>query len=221
MSKKPVVLCLLAAVSAAGIGLFAYSSRESSAPAVDDIASVRRELQSMRREQEATRNLALLAANNAANSALVSRASSKASGETVQSSNSDPAPENKEENARAAPRALSIEEHRDSLERRFSAEAFDGSWSASARPQVTDFINKSLPAGSRVLGIDCRQTLCRAEIEHSSAEAHTSMMSALLEWDGASLVTIGSASGAVPSTLAFLAKPGVNLWQPGADLTQR
>jgi hypothetical protein len=108
----------------------------------------------------------------------------------------------------------STEELRDALEVRFNDEAPDRSWSAQAAQEARAQVDAHLPADSRVLGVDCRTTLCRVETSHRSLENYrnfltASFLSSEFEWQGPVMATIlrEESSGGVVS-VAYLTRPG-------------
>jgi hypothetical protein len=75
---------------------------------------------------------------------------------------SEPEP-NATMNSKPAPSAT---EARDRFEAYFAAEVVDTGWSRGAADTLTSGIQAVLPAGSNLLRLECRGTLCRVETSH-------------------------------------------------------
>jgi hypothetical protein len=70
---------------------------------------------------------------------------------------------------REAAEAITV--RRDRLQSRFAEQAVDASWASSATQALSDDLAKHLTAEVRVAGVECRTTICRAEIAPATPEA--------------------------------------------------
>src|SRR5262249_44489959 len=73
--------------------------------------------------------------------------------------------------------AISDDELYTKLERRFSSEAPDPSWSVPASTLLNEHIHAGLPAGSQISSIECHRTMCRVEAQHSSLDIYNRFVS--------------------------------------------
>jgi hypothetical protein len=95
------------------------------------------------------------------------------------------------------------------LDERVASESVDAEWSSAAASRVRDFFLRTDMRGSRVLGVDCRTSLCRVAVEHQSARDRSRFLEVYV--DGPTDLRIEiylSRSGPVlPSAIAAAAKP--------------
>jgi hypothetical protein len=78
---------------------------------------------------------------------------------------SDPSPE---EAAPAVPPPTTRERY-DDLEAKFSKESIDRSWAATTEAQLTQVVHQF--AKTKLLGVSCRSTMCRVEVEFPNLDA--------------------------------------------------
>ena len=111
-------------------------------------------------------------------------------------------------------KALTSEDIRDGLNVHFYGETVDSSWSRTARQAFQARLIDALPAGSKLGSVECKSSMCRAEIWHPDLEAHrefirTGFSSPTKPWQAATNVTLGEKpdSGKVTS-IVFLAREG-------------
>lgn len=219
-----------------GIGISALAvsgwlyHRTSTAPPVQDansenhanpaeLAQMRDEIARLRREQQDIRTFAqtMAAQASAPREGSARPELAKGPAATEEASTKDPA-----SSAKPGP---TVEEARDQLEHRFALESRDSSWSDSATSRISSFLNPGLPPNSRLLSLECRKSMCRAEITHESVEDHQkflreSLLSPANTWDGPLMATLGDNSGrGGVVTLAFLARPGVSL-SPTSEVSE-
>lgn len=103
---------------------------------------------------------------------------------------------------------------RDALNSRFYGEAYDSSWSASARQKFQTQLSEALPEGSRLVSVECRSSMCRAEISHRDIKAHQSFVQNAFappraHWDGPTMVSLEDEPGTNNVTsVAFWGREG-------------
>jgi type II secretory pathway pseudopilin PulG len=100
----------------------------------------------------------------------------------------EPSAQNSETRPRAAGK-LSNEEALREAERKMTAkfeeEPLDASWARATQADVTEGLRDGLPAQSTVGRLECRSTMCRAEIKHANEEDYRSFaMTSLGFWVG-------------------------------------
>jgi hypothetical protein len=103
---------------------------------------------------------------------------------------------------------------RDAVDAKFVADRFDPGWSRDATAKAREDTLAALPAGSRLVGVECRTSMCRVEATHRDMDAYREFMHAGLDapkqvWDGPRMVTIlrTEADGEIVS-VAFLGRRG-------------
>lgn len=179
--------------------------------ASEELAQMKDELARLRREQQETRAFAqtMAAQAGAPRDGSPRPEPAKGAAEADQAGANGP--------PLAARPEPTVEQARDQLEHRFASESRDPSWSDGARSRISSFLTPGLPPNSRLLSLECRKSMCRAEIAHENLEAHQKFLSASLmspsnTWDGPHMATLGENSGGSGVvTVAFLARPGVSL----------
>jgi outer membrane murein-binding lipoprotein Lpp len=212
MNRTVVIAISLASFAAIGLlvlwaGAPDEAALESSRTEVTRLAS---ELEALKREGQATRELAQRAAETG-RQALTSnpRPPPEATGPIPERSREDPpAP---------PPQAPSFEESFADLESRFAAQERDEAWSRSASEQVAQKLSTALPEGSRFLSADCRASICRAEVAHVDVEAHRAYLRSSFmapeSWDGPVLAVLEESSGQGGAvTVAYIGKKDTNLF---------
>jgi hypothetical protein len=104
------------------------------------------------------------------------------------------------------------------LERRFASESVDSTWRSEAVPALQRLFSGHTGAGSRITGIDCRQSMCRVETVHKDFGTYRTLaydvVTSMNEpWRGAAMMHVvgdPEAPGEVKA-IAYMAKPGVDL----------
>lgn len=82
--------------------------------------------------------------------------------------------------APVAPAAPSLEDQKAFLDLSFSKQAPDIEWSRNAEAEVNDIFQPLLSRETQLVSTDCRTTLCRVELTHTSEDAfHAFMASAM------------------------------------------
>ena len=78
-------------------------------------------------------------------------------------------------------------------------------------------IVRAMPTGSKLLALECRQSLCRVEVSHSDLASHQKFMHEAFfraggEWEGPTMSTLADRSGRTGVvTISFLARPGASV----------
>lgn len=146
-------------------------------------------------------------------SVLQTRAIALAAAQATQPTPAPSAPESSEPLAAAAPprppqTSREIEEH---LELRHESQAVDRQWRYQASRLIEAQISKSLGVGARLLSVDCRSTICRAETSHASLESYKKFLQDAFvgmgnQWQGSTRASISGEEpdGQVRSTAYFL-----------------
>jgi hypothetical protein len=80
---------------------------------------------------------------------------------------------------RVIEREAQIDAHEATLLARIADEPADGSWSGPTEDAVRDALRGPEFAGARLVDVDCRTSLCRAELAASDDEAHERAASSL------------------------------------------
>jgi hypothetical protein len=99
------------------------------------------------------------------------------------------------------------------LEKRFAAESRDSSWSDEATARVADALIPKLPAGSELVDVDCRQSMCRLKASHLNSSNYAQFAQEVLalgresDWPSGMLIVRDDEDPAHPETIAFLARP--------------
>jgi hypothetical protein len=95
--------------------------------------------------------------------------------------------------SKASARLSSVESFapiRDALELVFAEERMDPDWARDARREIEAFWSEKLPASSRLVSIDCLETICRIESLHDSELSANEFVNASLSdpshrpWNG-------------------------------------
>lgn len=67
---------------------------------------------------------------------------------------------------------VEIQEYVTRIDSLFVAEAFDPYWSRNEQINLRESLDTSLSTSSRLESIECRETMCRVQLEHSDETAH-------------------------------------------------
>jgi hypothetical protein len=120
------------------------------------------------------------------------------------------------------------EQVRDGFESLFRAEPVDTTWSRGAADTLGRGIGAVLPAGSKLGGIECRDTLCRIETSHADPdEFRTYARSAFLDHDkrvsssGFFASIVRAPAGGPLTAVVYLTREGKELPGPEALLAAR
>jgi hypothetical protein len=99
------------------------------------------------------------------------------------------------------------------LTNRFGHEPADAAWSRPAQALLDSHIRAGLPDGSRVVSLECRQTMCRVESEHTSLAIYARFVNEALlfptgGWNGPVMTQILSQAGPQITSVAYLLRDG-------------
>jgi len=218
MNRTAVIALPLVSLAAVGLVMLLWggapdeSSGESSRT---EVARLTSELEVLRREGQATRELARRAAETGRQTltSIPGPVPEAAGADPERATDAPPPPSRKEP---------TFEESYADLESRFAAQALDEAWSQSAAERVTEKLSAALPSGSRVLSADCRESMCRAEIAHVDVEAHRAYLQSSFmdprKWDGGRPGAPQESSGKGGAvTVAYIGKKGTNLFPAPGD----
>jgi len=98
-----------------------------------------------------------------------------------------------------------MEDMRDAVQNRFSAEAFDPSWSRAAEDKVREAVRSVSPQG-RILSVDCRTSVCRSDVEFADMKEYRNFLREH-NWDGPKMMSVtGQDSEGHVDALAFLGR---------------
>ncbi|MEI9937512.1 MAG: hypothetical protein WDO69_09865 [Pseudomonadota bacterium] len=207
-------MALFAIALMALVGAVAVGSWPAARPASEDAKRIdlaEREINELRNEIKAQRALTQLV--NAAHAASVQAAAAQA----AQAASTAPAATQAvPESAPAPAKEVSTEDVRDSLSARFVQENYDSNWSVVARGKIQTLLAAAIPTGARVLSVDCKTSLCRAEVSEPDIESHKQLIrkgiTSATPWAGSTMVTLADdpASGHITS-VAFFAREGKTL----------
>jgi hypothetical protein len=96
------------------------------------------------------------------------------------------------------PHEMSTDELRASIERRFQADQVDRDETARARQQLEAHLTGALPASSVLRAVECRASICRAEVEQVDLAAHQAFLQAAISsgagWEGPAMGALESRS---------------------------
>jgi hypothetical protein len=106
---------------------------------------------------------------------------------------------------------MSADQLRMSVEDRFEADKVDRDWAVSARHQAEAHLTRSLAAGSTLRSVECKATICRAEVEQPDLTAHQAFLRAAIAsgagWDGPAMAALEPRSGgAAIVTVVYLGR---------------
>ena len=97
---------------------------------------------------------------------------------------SDDAPLGDDPEERLALRRELEEAHFELYDLALEDERTDAAWAPSQVARMTESFAESLPAGSTLASLECRSSLCRAELRHDSQDAQEEAIAALPQADG-------------------------------------
>lgn len=108
-----------------------------------------------------------------------------------------------------------VAEQRTHLQARFTDQHVDPAWASAARQALSEDLARFSGQDVRVQGVECRSSLCRAELVLTSPEAGRSFMESWLRqrtWTGPGFVATDDAGrGGDPTMIVFLGRPGTQL----------
>ena len=109
------------------------------------------------------------------------------------------------------PAAPSMEDQRAYLQTGFDREPVDRTWARDARTELRSAIQKRIPTSASLSNVECRSSLCRAEIAFEGPEDYRRFLrDSRPVWTGASAL-VRTGSGEDWSMVGFFAKPGQTL----------
>ena len=112
------------------------------------------------------------------------------------------------------PPELTEEEIAVQLDNHFDTEQRDPAWADQATQDATHAFTDDIPAGSRVTKVDCRKSLCRVETEHDDVDAFRAFADASLLsrerkiWNGGFSTMVRSESESGVTAVTYIAKEG-------------
>jgi hypothetical protein len=106
---------------------------------------------------------------------------------------------------------VALEDTRDTLDARFHSESADRGWALEASVLIRKNLEGVIAGNSQLLSLDCRASLCRAEVKHDDLAAHqafiqNAFVTAPASWQGPTLASYredGRARGGIVSVLFF------------------
>ncbi len=97
------------------------------------------------------------------------------------------------------------------LEAAFAQESVDAAWAEATSEVMVQQWLPILPPGSRLNDVDCRQSMCRVEIQHNQVEGHEAMMDKVFSgrvfWPGPGSYDLVTSDSGQVSTVAYLGRP--------------
>jgi len=201
-------ISLMALVGAVAVGRWPAVRPVSEDAKRIDLAE--REINELRNELKAQRAIPQLA--NAAHAASVQAAAAQAASTAPAATQAVPEPAP----TLARAKELSTEDVRDSLSARFVQENYDSNWSIVARDKIQALLAAAIPTGARVLSVECKTSLCRAEVSEPDIESHKQLIrkgfTSATPWAGSTMVTLADDAGSGHITsVAFFAREGKSL----------
>ncbi|MEO8183802.1 MAG: hypothetical protein ABI895_33680 [Deltaproteobacteria bacterium] len=127
-----------------------------------------------------------------------------------------PAPPAEPAPKQPAPPLPSIGEIRDLLDIRFTSEDDDRAWSRDAEVRAQAYLTGDALKPSRLQSVECRASLCRAEIEQPNEAAHRAYLEQTFtqpasDWTGPLMASLVEGPSGRLATVVFLARPGTEL----------
>jgi hypothetical protein len=86
---------------------------------------------------------------------------------------------------RNAPPPPSVADQEAFLATTFSSQPTDGAWSRGASQQISDILRPLAGKNTSVVSVDCRSTLCRADLEHETDADFRAFMQSMFTGPGA------------------------------------
>lgn len=109
----------------------------------------------------------------------------------------------------AAPAVPDIEESRDRVLTAFADEPFDRAWGPVSSGELDRMVRAALPAGSRLIGVECRSTMCRLNLVHADPQAQSPFLrKAFRDWPGSIFVAEEHRDGNSLAVALIAARPG-------------
>lgn len=108
------------------------------------------------------------------------------------------------------------------VEQAFVAEDVDPGWAEPASARIVEGTMPILPAGSSLRDVDCRSTVCRVEVQHTTAGSHQGFIQAAVFeqrfWQGPGSFTRVTDENGQEVTLVYLGREDADpskqaLWQ--------
>jgi len=215
IQRKQVLLsALVLAVIAVGVQI-QIARRPAITPAAEDsqrLAAAEREIAELRTEMQRDRALnQLIRSQREAPS--MPRAEGAPAATAVAAATQEPSAPRGPEPAKE----VTGQQIQDSLGARFIEEGYDSKWSVVTREKVQARLSSALPKGARVLTVDCKTSMCRAEIAQPDLESHHAFMksafaSPSVPWEGSTMLALAEEPGTGRVTsIAYFAREGQGL----------
>ncbi len=175
------------------------------------LAEVREELARLTREQDASE--AALQTARAVSRAAAAQAQ-RAHGATEPHESpavEEPLPEMSDLDPREEAKAHRLE-LQDSLEATFTTQSYDAGWAHGAQERAEELVRVSLPAGSALRAVDCRETLCRVELDHQDVDSHREFVGHFdeaMQWGGPAAILFDETVPGKVATIAYLGRKDV------------
>jgi hypothetical protein len=83
----------------------------------------------------------------------------------------------------AEPSPPSVEDQHAFLQASFDGQTTDASWARSSRAQLEDDIRRRLPASSSLHSVDCRSSICKADIVHADETGYRTFVNSTFATD--------------------------------------
>jgi hypothetical protein len=192
-----VPLMLLLAAGAASLTTRALMRSDKAAPAASttdtDIADLREEIRQLREESRKTVSLVGATAGRARAATPPEAAAAPAQEEPQL--DADGVPTTEGPGAKRPAKPITWDGFWSTVRQKFSAQSRDVAWGHDAAVVASRDLMRELPKGSTVGAIECRSTVCRAELTHPSLDAfhqHTTQMTVSQgrEWKGQRMSTV-------------------------------
>jgi hypothetical protein len=126
-----------------------------------------------------------------------------------------PLPEEPAPQAPAEPAAEpSIADQQTNLQARFAGEGIDAGWASTSRLALRDDLGRFSGKDVRILDVECRSSLCRAELLLTSHEAGRTFMESWLRarsWRGPGFVASDDETAGGAKLVVYLGRPGNDL----------
>jgi hypothetical protein len=129
----------------------------------------------------------------------------------------DKQPADTPERSSAAEAAPSLDDQKAYLQASFSDQAPDADWSRTATKQLHEMFEPLASNDTSLRSVDCRSTLCRVELTHTTEAEYRSFMTtvmsgAMRDWKGpGGGGMLGTEPNGAVTTVLFLAREGAEL----------
>lgn len=109
---------------------------------------------------------------------------------------------------------VSLAQQSAKLETRFAGEAADARWASEATRTITEEMQKAVSRDARIERIECRASLCRAELATTSQDAANTFAETWVRqttWPGAAMFAPDTSRPDAPRLIVYLARQGTGL----------